>query len=249
MEVEFLIDMGLYRTLLTEEHWNQLQPEVRDRMSKLRESKVKLVPYGTIGVLKLLGRFRCQLKARAGAQIITTVYVIRGAKESLLGLRDGEVLGIMKIQPEGEMVRWLQMTVKEAKPLPGTPVSGGETQGQIDQRMSKIKGQFPKVFMGLGRATGVPDIHIEMDDTIEPVQQKQRQIPIHFKEKLREHLEELIKEGVVTPLECQNGTGWIYNVVITAKKWSPDEIRMNLDMRPMAKAIPFPYTHTAGPKT
>ena len=60
------------------------------------------------------------------------------------------------------------------------------------------------MFTGLGRATGVPDIHIEMDDMIEPLQQKQRQIPIHFKEKLREHLGELIKEGVVTPLECQD---------------------------------------------
>ena len=159
MKVEFLIDTGVYRTLLTEEHWKQLQPEVRDRTSMLRESKVRLVPYGTSGTLKLLGRFRCQLKAKAGAQITTTAYVIKGAKESLLGLRDGEALGIMKIQPEGKTVRQLNMTVKEAKSLPGAPVSGGETQGQIDQKMAKIKEQFPKVFTGLGRATGVPDIH------------------------------------------------------------------------------------------
>ena len=59
MEVKFLIDTGVYRTLLREEHWNKLQPEVRNRMSKLRESKVKLVPYGTSRVLKLLERFRC----------------------------------------------------------------------------------------------------------------------------------------------------------------------------------------------
>ena len=76
------------------------------------------------------------------------------------------------------------------------------------------------MFTGLGRATGVPDIHIEMDDTVPPVQQKQRQIPIHYKQKLKDHLQELIKEGVVTPLECTNGTGWIHNVVITAEKWS-----------------------------
>ena len=151
-----------------------------------------MVPYETSRTLKLLVRFRCQLKVKAGAQITTTSYVIKEVKESLLGLRDREALGIMKIQPKGDTVRQLYMIVKEAKPLPGAPVSGGETQGQIDQKMAEIKEQFPKVFMGLGRATGVLDIHIEMDETIAPVQQKQRQIPIHFKEKLKEHLGELI---------------------------------------------------------
>merc|ERR1711864_38039 len=77
-------------------------------------------------------------KVRAGAQIITTVYVIRGAKESLLGLRDGEALGRMKIKPEGEKINRLQMMTTEAAPLPGTPKSGDETQGQIDQKMGEI---------------------------------------------------------------------------------------------------------------
>ena len=139
MKAEFLIDTEVYRTLLTEEHWKQLQPKVRDRTSALKESKVKLVPYGTSRTLELLGRFRCQLKARAGAEITTTAYVIRGVKESLLGLRDREALGIMKIQPKGDTVRQLNMVTKEAKPLPGSPVSGGETQGQIDQKMVEIR--------------------------------------------------------------------------------------------------------------
>ena len=49
----------------------------------------------------MLGRARCILKAQAGATITTMVYVVRGAKESLLGLKDGEALGIIKIQPDG----------------------------------------------------------------------------------------------------------------------------------------------------
>ena len=115
IKVEFLIDMGVYRTLFTEGHWKKLQPEARSRTSALKESKIKLVPYGTSRTLELLGRFRCQLKARAGAEITMTAYVIRGAKESLLGLRDGEALGIMKIQPEGDTIRQLNMITKEVE--------------------------------------------------------------------------------------------------------------------------------------
>ena len=66
--------------------------------------------------------------------------------------------------------------------------------------------------------------------------------------KLKEHLGELIWEGVVTPLECQNRTGSIHNVVITAKKWLMDEIRMNLDMRLMKKAVRQSHYHIPTPQ-
>ena len=58
----------------------------------------------------------------------------------------------------------------------------------------------------------MPPLQIEVHPAVKPVQQKQkaRQIPIHYKEKSRKHLNELIEEGVVTPLICTNGTGWIY---------------------------------------
>ena len=75
----------------------------------------------------------------------------------------------------------LDMVTREADPTPGAEISGGQTQEQINQLMGEITEQFLEVFIGLGRATGVPDIHIEMDETVAPVQQKQRQIPIHYK--------------------------------------------------------------------
>ena len=60
-------------------------------------------------------------------------------------------------------------------------------------------------------------------------------------------MEELIKEGVVTPLECINGTDWIHNIVITVKKWSPDKIRMNLDARPMKRVVKLLHYHIPTP--
>ena len=68
---------------------------------------------------------------------------------------------------------------KTAEPILGAKISGGETQDPIDQEMKEVMKQFLEVFTGSGRATGIPDIHIEMDEMIAPVQQKQKQIPIH----------------------------------------------------------------------
>ena len=69
------------------------------------------------------------------------------------------------------------MVTKQDGAVEGGIVSGGQTQEQINHDMGVLVGKFPKVFKGLGRATGVPDIHIEMYDSVPPVQQKQHQIP------------------------------------------------------------------------
>ena len=144
LPVKLLIDSGVYRTLLSEEDWQQVQAGKNNRMPKLKRNKVKLVPYGTSQNLEVMGRSKCILMAGAGAEVTTIIYVVKGAKESLLGLRDGEGLGIIKIQPEGEPVRRLDMFT--AAPAPEETVSGGQNQGQIDQHMSDLVGKFPKVF-------------------------------------------------------------------------------------------------------
>jgi len=42
-----------------------------------------------------------QVNIHMRAHINTLVYVVEGEEQSLLGLRDGEALGIIKIKPEG----------------------------------------------------------------------------------------------------------------------------------------------------
>jgi len=50
------------------------------------------------------------------------------------------------------------------------------------------------------------------------------QYKVHFKQ----HIEELLQEGVVSgPLDSNSAKEWINNVVITHKNW--DKIRVNLD--------------------
>ena len=105
-------------------------------------------------------------------------------------------------------------------------VSGREKQADLDQRMYNLVGQFPKVF----RATKADDNHFS------PVHQKMRPLP--FQDKQKDHFGELIREVAVTPLQWTNGTG-----LITAKKWSEDKIKMNLDTRPMKKVVSGSHYH------
>ena len=104
LKVKLLIDSGVHKTLLSEEQWRQVQMDRRGSRPKLLKNKVRLVPYGTDKSLEVLGRAICTLTAAAGARVETVVYVLKNVKESLLGLKDGEDLGIIKIQPEGEQV-------------------------------------------------------------------------------------------------------------------------------------------------
>ena len=122
--------------------------------------------------LEIMGRTRCELQARGGASVTTIMYVVKGAKESLLGLQDGEALGIIKIEPDGESVRRLEQVTKQPVPEKQEVVSDGQTQQEIDQEMEGLVKGYPKVFHGLGRATKMPPVHIEIDSTVPPVQQK-----------------------------------------------------------------------------
>ena len=48
----------------------------------------------------MVGRTKAFLKCVAGATIFTIVYIVKGARQSLLEWQDGERLGIVKIKPE-----------------------------------------------------------------------------------------------------------------------------------------------------
>jgi len=67
------------------------------------------------------------------------VYVVEGEEQSLLGLKDGEALGIINIKPEGTFtVKQLSAEVK-ADPLTEGTVSGNRTQDEIDANMRTLK--------------------------------------------------------------------------------------------------------------
>ena len=190
------------------------------------------------------------MQAEAGATIHSIVYVMRGQEQPLLGLLDAQRLGIIQMNMKGaaqkeDVVARLEKVKKQQTVKTGA-VSGGQSQKEIDREMKIITDKFPNLFMGLGRAKVEP-VHIEVDKKVKPIQQKRRNIALHYVDRLRKHLAELKEEGVISgPLGPEWAKGWICNPVITGKKWDKKRIRVNLDTRTMKDAVKtsqVPDTH------
>ena len=73
--------------------------------------------YGTNETLEMPGESRGQIKAKAEAETTATAYIMRGAQESSLGLRDRKALRILKINPEGDT---------NTDPPPGADIAVGQ---------------------------------------------------------------------------------------------------------------------------
>ena len=81
-------------------------------------------------------------------------------------------------------------------------------------------------------------VHILTEEGHTLVQQKRRSIVLHYKEKFKEHFEELKAAGVVSgPLESEWATRWIYNMVINGMSLTKKNICITLDTHPMVKAV------------
>ena len=101
--VQLLIDSGVHKTLLSEKDWKALNKQMPGGgMARLKINRTKFRPFGTNISLPILGRTKCRLKSKAGKEVLTIVYIVAGETESLLGLKDGENLGIIRIKPEGD---------------------------------------------------------------------------------------------------------------------------------------------------
>ena len=237
--VRLLIDSGVNKTLISDKDWAKVRQRPGENPMKLKRVKTSFTPFGTNFKLPVIGRTKCVMRAAAGAEITTIVYVVVGEAEGLLGLLDAEKLGIIKINPEGERSEVIaQITgVKKLEKVNEGVVSGGQSAAEIKDKMSSLVGRYPAVFEGLGLAK-VDPIHIAVDPKVKPVQQKPRPIALRYVDKFNAHIKELEAEGVVSgPLGSEHARGWVSNPVIVSKKWDPNKIRVNLDTRNMAAAV------------
>ena len=134
---QWTADSGVKRTLLSEEDWKFMRKH--NKSAKLTKNCIKFVPYGTKQALPVLGKAKVQLQCEEGKRIYTTVYVVGGQQENLLGERDAVALGIITIKPRGDQPSKSVETVGNIhnvkKGDPAKIVSGGQTQSDIDTDM------------------------------------------------------------------------------------------------------------------
>ena len=92
--------------------------------------------------------------------------------------------------------------------------------------------KYPEVFSdGVGKLAG--QYHIKIDSNVDPVQHAPRRVPVALRTKVKEALEDLEKQEIVTPVTTP--TAWISSMVTVPKK--NGKLRICLDPRDLNRAI------------
>lgn len=134
------------------------------------------------------------------------------APVSIIGARSAQQMGLIQVPVES-----VRMAAQ---------VSHG-----ICDRESVIR-EFPKVFQGdIGRFEGT--FHLEVDESARPVQLPVRNTPLTLKGLLKEELDHLENEGIISPVK--EPTEWVSSLVVVPK--ANGKLRVCLDPKPLNKAL------------
>lgn len=98
-----------------------------------------------------------------------------------------------------------------------------------------VKAEYADVFEGLGRLKD--SYSIQIDDSIRPVVHAPRRVPVPMRNTVHEELEQLVNEGVITPVT--DATDWVSSMVVAQKP--NGQIRLCLDPKDLNVAIRREY--------
>lgn len=96
---------------------------------------------------------------------------------------------------------------------------------------SDIKKEYSDLFQGIGHLPGKHKIHI--DSNITPVVHPPRRIPISMRDKVKNELSRMVKEGIIK--KVKKPTSWVNSMVVVTKP--NGSIRICIDPRDLNKAI------------
>ena len=111
---------------------------------------------------------------------------------------------------------------------------GWITMNQNDSMNNEnILKEYEDVFKGLGCLEG--EYHIDIDETVKPVQHAPRRVPVPLKEKLKEKIMKMEQDGIIA--KVTKPTDWISSLVAVQK---PNKLRICIDPRDLNTAIKRP---------
>ena len=127
---------------------------------------------------------------------------------------------------------------KQRKIHPSRPSehSWQPSQPKIITQLEQIKELYADVFEGIGCFPGKP-YHINLDQSVTPVQTQCRPVPVHLKEVFKQDINKMLNAGILKPVE--KATPWINSFVLVKGK-NPDgsiKLRICLDPTNLNKAV------------
>ena len=91
---------------------------------------------------------------------------------------------------------------------------------------------YPECFTGIGKFKDF-EYHINLDKNVKPAVHAPQKIPLSLQGKLDNELEEMVREGIIAPVESHSD--WVNSLVIREKP--NGSLRICLDPKDLNKAI------------
>lgn len=209
-DVTLKLDTGAQVNILPMKDFLRLKrkPKINQRKVHLKTYDNKTIP--TKGVCRVSLSYK-------GIKKDVFFVLVDGDRQAILGLKSCIQFGLIK---RVHVINKEMTTQKRRKDA---------TTERITQN-DWIK-EYKEVFKGIGKLPGKHKIKLR--ENAEPVIHPARKVPVALKERLREKLEVLIKEGIIRKIE--EPTEWVNSLVIVEK---PDgDLRLCIDPKDLNKAI------------
>ena len=93
--------------------------------------------------------------------------------------------------------------------------------------------QYPECFNGIGKFQG--EYHITLDPSVPPVVHPPRRVPISLRDDIKNELDDMVKNGIITKIEEGEPTSWVNSLVYRRKQ--NGRLRLCLDPKDLNAAI------------
>uniref|UniRef100_A0A5S6Q175 RNA-directed DNA polymerase n=1 Tax=Trichuris muris TaxID=70415 RepID=A0A5S6Q175_TRIMR len=223
----FKLDSGADVTCVPEAH--QLVPMQLSPVAGLKLLGPSNAP------LSVLGSFKATMEHK-GRHVEEVCYVIRDLNEPLLS-RDASVR-LRLIQ----RVCFVSEPHSQGLSVAGFPeVAAGDSIGACaiksacsrDPEFARVVSRHPKLFEGLGMLQG--EYKIQLKPGAEPYAiSAPRRVAIHYREPLRQHLDEMVRHNVIRPVS--EPTEWCSGIVVVPKA-DGKSVRVCVDLTALNKSV------------
>ena len=103
------------------------------------------------------------------------------------------------------------------------------SEPKIITQKEQIKELYADVFEGIGHFPGKP-YHINLDQSVTPVQTQCRPVPVHWKEVFKHEINKMLNAGILKPVE--KATPWINSFVLVKGKYPDGSIKLRICLDP-----------------
>ena len=212
VEEKFQLDSGATVNVLSEETLKRLCGITE--ASKLDKCNKTLVMYNKSQVKPIGKKSLSVVNPKNNNEYNVEFIVVKGQCKSILGLNTCEQLSLLTINRQNIL----------------TVTSTTEVKASLSTQ--DVVGEYEDVFKGVtGKLEG--KLHLELDQSVPPVQLPARRVPIAVKDNLQAELERLSKLDIIQKVD--KPTDWISSLVVTTKK--SGKIRLCIDPKPLNKAL------------